>query len=119
MYLYKGSLKSVQELSELSGVKCHTIRDRLRRGYSVEQAVKVELVDESIDEFNVASWWKDWIGMSTTYLYKIYWNWGIENGYTPVSQIAFTRQLMKMYPNLKTVPTRTKEDKCMRIIRER
>lgn len=119
-YLYKGSLHSVQDLERLSGIDSATIRDRLRRGYSVEAAVKHELVHESIEQFNQASWYEDWIGMSTTYLYQIYWNWCVSSGgYTPVSQISFTRQLMKMYPNLKTVPNRDRDGKCSRVIRER
>lgn len=119
MYHYNDSWHSVNELSEMSGVKPATIRDRLRRGYSIEQAVKPILVDESVEMFNEASWWEDWIGMSTLYLYKIYWNWCVSQRYTPLSQISFTRQIMSMYPNLKVVPTRKKDNVCSRVIRER
>lgn len=118
-YPLKDALYSIQDLSRMSGIEEHTIRDRLRRGYSVEAAIKHELVHESVEEFNHASWYGDWIGLPTTHLYEIYWKWCMANGFTPLSQISFTRQIMRMYPNLKVVPTRDREGNCMRIIRER
>ena len=119
MYQYNDNWYSIKELAEISGVTEPTIRDRLRRGYTIDQAIKHVLVDESVEMFNEASWWEDWIGMSTTYLHKIYWNWCVSNGYTPLSQIGFIRQLMKMYPNLKVVPNKKTDGSCMRVIRER
>lgn len=110
---------SVNELSEQTGIAPHTIRARLRKGYTVEEALRDMPIQVSVSEFNHSSWWVDWIGMSTTYLYKIYWDWCVSHGYTPVSQTAFIRQILSMYPNLKTVPTRTKDNSCCRIIRER
>lgn len=120
MYQYNNNWYTIKELADMSGVKAATIRDRLRRGYTIDQSVKQVLVDESIEMFNDASWWEDWIGMSTLYLYKIYWDWCVsDNGYTPVSHVAFTGQLMKMYPNLKVVSTRKRDGQCVRVIRER
>ena len=119
MYQYNDSWYTIKELAEMSGVTEPTIRDRLRRGYTIEQAIKHVLVDESVEMFNEASWWEDWIGMSTLYLHKIYWNWCVSNGYTPLSQISLTRQLMKMYPNLKVVPNKKTDGSCVRVIRER
>lgn len=106
------------ELSEISGVKVHTIRDRLRRGFSVEEAVKVTPTQDGVKEFSDASYYQDWIGMPISYLHEIYWKWCISNGYTPLQVRGFSRQLMSMYPMLKTVPTR-RGDKCCRIIRMR
>ena len=54
---------TTKELEEMSGVKAHTIRDRLRRGYSVEEAIKVTATKDSVKEFCEASWWEDWLGM--------------------------------------------------------
>ena len=115
---YKGEIYTINELSEMSGISGASLRDRLRRGFTVEEAVQIVATDESVKEFCDASWYKDWIGMSTTYLYEIYWRWSVSNGYKPISQCSFTRQLFKLYPNLKTVPTR-KADSSGRIIRER
>lgn len=117
-YEYKGRSCTVKELSELSGVSPPTIRDRLRRGYNVEQAIRVIPTNESVEHFCESSWYEDWIGMSTSYLYKIYWKWCISHEYTPLQAKAFTRQIMALYPNLKTVPTR-KKDGCYRVIREK
>ena len=107
-----------KELEEISGVKAHTIRDRLRRGYSVEEAIKVTATKDSVKEFCEASWWEDWIGMPMSDLYEIYWRWCISNGYTAAQKQGFSRQLMGMYPMLKTGPTR-RGDKHYRIIRLR
>lgn len=110
---------TVNELSELTGIAAPTIRKRLRDGYSVEESVRDIPTHTSVTEFDESSWWEDWVGMSTTYLYKIYWEWCVSYGYTPVSQTAFVRQILKSYPNLKTVPTRNKDGSCCRVIRER
>ena len=115
---YKGVLYTVKELSELSGIAPATIRDRMRRGYSVEEAVKIVSTNESVREFSEASHWKDWIGMSTNDLHKIYWKWCISNGYTPSTIISFSRHLLQMHPYLKVVPIRI-NDKSYRVIRGR
>ena len=119
-YEYNGSWYTPNELSEMSGISAHTIRDRLRRGYSVSEAVKVLPIRESVREFAEASWWKDWVGLSIDALYEIYFHWCISAGYEyiEISKQGFSRQLMSLYPNLKTIPTK-KGDKCERIIRER
>ena len=118
VYEYKGIHYTVNELSEISGIAPATIRDRVRRGYPIEQAISMNPLDESVIMFTESSWYQDWIGMSTTYLYEIYWKWCVSHEYTPINIKGFTRQIMRLYPNLKTVPTR-KKHKCMRIIRER
>jgi hypothetical protein len=119
-YEYNRQWYTPNELSEMSGIKPHTIRDRLRRGYSVAEAVKVLPVRESVKEFAEASWFKDWIGMSINALYEIYFQWCISMGYEyiEISKQGFSRQLLSLYPNLKIIPTNNGE-KCERIIRER
>ena len=119
MYHYQNHWYTIKELSERSGIREDTIRSRLRRGYSLEQALQTTLTDESVVMFNEASWYEDWIGISTTYLHEIYWKWCVSNGYTPITQVKFTKQIMQMYPNLKTVPTKDKYGSSYRIIRER
>lgn len=118
-YEYNNHFYTVKELSEMSGIPPHTIRDRLRRGYSVDEAVKDIPLHDSVVEFAEASWYEDWIGMTTSYLYKIYWEWSVSFGYTPLHHQCFTRQLLSMYPNLKIVPTKYKDGTCHRVIRER
>ena len=115
-YEYEGEMYTINGLSELSGVQPATLRDRLRRGYSIEQAVKSAPTNDSVVEFSAASYYMDWIGMPISYLYEIYWKWCIDNGYQPLKIQGFSRQLMGLYPNLKTVPTK-KKDRCFRIIR--
>jgi hypothetical protein len=117
-YELNGSWYTPNELSEMSGIAAHTIRDRLRRGYSVEEAIKVLPVQECVKAFNEASWYKDWIGISINDLYEIFWSWCISNGYEPLQKQGFSRQLFSMYPNLKTVPTKIGEQ-SHRIIRMR
>lgn len=117
-YEYRGRLVTVKDLSEMSGIEAATLRDRLRRGYSVEQAVKQSAVNDGVQGFCDSSWYKDWLGMTTEYLHKIYWKWCIDHGYTPLQKQGFMRHILKVYPNLKTVPTR-KGDMCYRVIREK
>lgn len=117
-YPYKNAWYSINELSELSGIKSATVRDRLRRGYPVEEAIKLMPVQESVKEFSEASWWNDWVGMSTSELHEIYWMWCTQNGYTPLSHQGFTRHILSLYPQLKTVPTR-RGDGAVRILRVR
>lgn len=115
---YRDSTYTINELSEISGIPVHTLRERLRRGYTPEEAVRPIPISDSVKEFCESSYWYDWIGMSTAYLHEIYWRWCIQHGYHPIHIKGFTRQLMKMYPNLKTVPTKTDSGSC-RVIRER
>lgn len=119
MYYYQNHWYSMKDLSKLSGISENTIRCRLRRGYTLEQSLQDRLVDESVVMFNDASWYEDWIGMSTLSLYEIYWEWCVSNGYTPITQVCFTRQIMQMYPNLKTVPTKSKDGCSYRMIRRK
>ena len=117
-YEYRGHFRTIKELSELSGIAPPTLRDRLRRGYSVAEAVKIVPTNDSVAEFIQASYWKDWIGMSTAYLYEIYWKWCVSNQYTPTTKQGFSRHLFKLHPNLKTVSAK-KDSGCYRVIRER
>lgn len=113
-----GSWYTPNELSEMSGIPAHTIRDRLRRGYSVEEAIKAVATNDSVKEFCEASYYGDWLGMPINDLFAIYWRWCVSHGYTPLQVQGFSRQIMSKYPMLKTVPTRC-GDKCYRVIRLR
>lgn len=115
---YKDQWYTVNELSEMSGIAPATIRDRLRRGYPVEQAIKPVAANESVERFSEASWYGDWIGMQINDLHKIYWKWCISNGYTALQKQPFSRQLMSLYPMLKTVPNKVDGKSC-RIIRSK
>lgn len=102
----------------MSGIAPATIRDRLRRGFPLEEAINVMPVQNCVKEFCEASWWNDWVGMSTVELYQIFWKWCVANEFTPMSQQGFTRQILSIYPQLKTVPTR-RGDGAVRILRLR
>lgn len=117
-YTYRDQLLTIKELSEMSGVQAHTLRDRLRRGFTVEQAVKPLPIHESVEQFCEHSWYPDWIGTSIDSLYGIYWKWCSANGYTATSKQGFSRQINTIYPQLKTVPT-ANANGSQRIIREK
>lgn len=117
-YIYRNQMLTVKELSEMSGIAPHTLRDRLRRGYSVEQAVRPSPIHDSVEEFVESSHYEDWVGMSIDKLFTIYWQWCTKNNYRPISKVGFSRQLKTMYPQLKTIPI-AKGDGCKRIIRMR
>lgn len=117
-YEYKGEWYTPNQLAEMSGVLPHTIRDRLRRGYPVEEAIKMTVTHESVKEFCEASYYHDWLGMSISDLHTIYWKWCVSSGYTPLQKQGFSRQLMGMYPMLKIVPT-NRDGTYHRVIRMR
>lgn len=116
---YKDGVYTIHELSEISGIPTATLRDRLRRGYTIEEAMTPNPIVESVKRFSDESWYEDWIGISTSELYTIYWKWCIRNGYTPLQDKRFTRHIMKLYPTLKVVPMRDKNEKYHRVIRLR
>ena len=118
VYEYKGQSYTVNQLSEISGIAPHTLRDRFRRGYTVEEAIKQQPINDSVKLFCEASWYQDWIGMSTSYLHEIYWKWCVSHQYTPLTKQGFSRHLISMHPMLKTIPTK-RGIKCNRIIRLR
>lgn len=105
-YEYNGMHLTINEISEMVGVPQHTLRDRLRRGYSIEQATTLTPLTDSIQDFVAHSMWTDWIGMSMNDLYKIYWKWSVSHGYQVMSKQGFARQLFTIYPNLYSVPMR-------------
>ena len=117
-YIYRDRMLTINELSELSGILPHTLRDRLRRGFTIEQAIKPSPIQDSVEQFCDASHYADWIGMSINELYEIYWKWCIQHEYSPIAKQGFSRHLMDKYPMLKTVPTK-RGDNCYRIIRIR
>ena len=113
-YEYRGMHLTINELADMFGVPQHTLRDRLRRGYSVEQATALTPLTDSIQDFVAHSMWTDWIGMPMSDLYKIYWKWCVSHKYPVMSKQGFSRQLFNIYPNLYCVPM-----KGVRYIRER
>lgn len=118
IYQYKGEMRTVKELASMAGISEASFRDRIRRGFSVEEAVKENPTHASILHFIRASWWEDWVDMSVDYLYQIYWLWCIQKGYTPETKQGFSRQLFTHFPWLKIVPIK-KGEKCLRMIRKR
>lgn len=118
IYEYKGIPHTVKQLSEISGIAPATIRDRIRRGYSVEQAIRITATNDGVEQFCSASSWEDWVGMSIEDVHQIYWRWSLSHGYTPISKQGFSRHLFSLNPWLKTVPTKV-GNKCFRIVRKR
>ena len=109
-YLYKGKLYNARELSELCGIKYTTLIERLNRGYTVEEAVRFEVkIPNSVLEFDNASDYRDWEGMIMSELYHVYWNWCRKHGYTPESNVHFSRNIKRLHSNIRIVPTRVKQ----------
>lgn len=118
MYVeYKGTPHTIKQLSELSGIAPATIRDRLRRGYPVEQAIRMVAANESVNHFAEASLWCDWVDMPMSDLHEIYFKWCVSHGEQPLGVQGFSRHLMAMHPWLKTVPIKRGNKSC-RIIRK-
>lgn len=115
--VYKNNVHTINELSDMSGIPTATLRDRLRRGYTIEEAMSPHPIFNSVKQFCDESWYEDWIDTSTTQLYNVYWEWCIRNEYTPIHCKGFTRQVMKLYPNLKVIPMKDRDGKYHRMIR--
>lgn len=109
-YVYKGKYYNVRELSELSGVKYSTLCERLKNGYSVEEAIALDTrIPDSILEFDSASDYKDWDGMINEELYGDYRQWCSNNDFFPESHIHFTKCIKRIHPNIRVVPSRLKK----------
>lgn len=102
-YEYKGVMYTINELSELSGIKPATIRQRLRSGYDLTNALKEKPIHTSVELFSEASWWMDWEGQSIDKLYQIYCNWCDKNFYNIVPKQTFGKEIQLLYP-IYTVP---------------
>ena len=117
-YNYKGEPHTAKQLSELSGIPAATIRDRIRRGFSVEQAMTMCPSNDGVQEFCEASLWEDWLNHSISDVHSIYYRWCLSNGYTPLGIQGFSRHLMSINPWLKTTPVKRGNKSC-RVIRKR
>ena len=116
-YWYKDERYSIQELSDISGVDVRLLRNRLAKGYSVEQSLQDNPIHDSILAFDSASYWEEWIGLSSKQLYEQYWKWCVNHDVKPVSHRLLMTQLLPKY-NLHIVPM-TVGDKCNRYIRQK
>ena len=87
----------------MSGLSVSLIRKRLLKGYSVEQSLRDNPIHDSVAAFDEASYWGDWIGLSSKQLYQRYWKWCVSNDWKPVSHRTLVTQLLPKY-NLHTVP---------------
>lgn len=104
---YNGQTFTLRELSEFTGIKYTTLSERLKRGYTLEEAIADGCkVPESITEFVNASYPKDWHGLENSELYQIYSKWCSNNGYQKEAMIHFMRMLKRVVPNLRIVQTR-------------
>lgn len=109
--LYDSRLFNLRELSEFCGVNYTTLCNRLRRGYSIEEAVAYDQrVPASVSRFLYESHPPDWDGMTNEAVYKIYFNWCIKNNYPIESKIHFIRTLKQCLPNMRVVTTRIKNN---------
>lgn len=107
--LYKDQIYNARELADLTGVKYTTLIERLKRGYTVEEAVEYNArIPESIMEFDAASDLQDWDGITTDDLYSIYWKWCNNNHLPKESKVHFVRSIKKLHPEIRVAPARVK-----------
>lgn len=120
-YQYKGETYNIRELSDLSGVNYTTICERLKRGYTVEEALSDGYkIPESVEEFFHASHPPDWDRMTTDHLFDIYATWCRRHDYEVESKVHFVRSIKRCVPLLKVIPSRVRTSdgvKYCRIIR--
>lgn len=110
-YQYDGKIYSGRELAELSGKNYSTLMARFERGYTVEEAIcDDKRVDGSVLDFANNSCIQDWDKLTSERLHKIYWNWCEKNDYHPTSIINLMKTLKRIFPNLKIVSTKVKNE---------
>ena len=102
-YEYKGVEYTINELSEMSGIQPATLRQRLRSGYDLTNALKEKPIHTSVELFSEASWWMDWDGKTIEELYRIYSNWCDKHCYRTVPKQTFGKELQLLFP-IYTVP---------------
>lgn len=106
-FLYNDQVFTGKQLAEFTGVSYTTLMERIKRGYTVEEAVEsAQKIPESIQAFTEASDYHDWAGLVNSELYKIYRDWCARNDQEPESSVHFTRCIKRIYPNIRIVPTR-------------
>jgi hypothetical protein len=104
LYEYKGVQYTINELSEISGIKPATIRQRLRSGYDLTNALKERPIHTSVELFSEASWWMDWEGKTIEELHRIYCKWCEKFVYVPVAKQTFGKEIQLLFP-IYTVPS--------------
>lgn len=110
-FLYKDELYSGKELAAKCGIKYTTFMERIKRGYTVEEAVQTDYkIPDSIKAFDDASNYFDWNGMTNAELYDIYRKWCMkeDHKYPVESDVHFGRSIRLLHPNIRIVPTRLK-----------
>ena len=108
-YLYKDNVYNIKELSEMSGIKYTTLAERLKRGYTVEEAVSANTkIPESVIQFDHHSDYTDWDGLTSDKLYENYMMWCLKYTMPIESKVHFTRCVKRLHPNIRFVPTRLK-----------
>lgn len=117
-YDYRGGKHTIEELSAMSGYSTKQLRNRLYRGFSIEQAMREVPMHDSVVAFDEASYWGDWIGMAIEDLYQIYWKWCVNNDWHPVTKRQLSSELLPRY-GLQTVSMATPDGKSQRYVRER
>lgn len=117
IYNYKGVEYTIKELSEMSGIQPHTLRQRLRNGYDLVNALKQKPIHTSVEVFCEDSWYRDWESLTIDEVYQIYCNWCDKNDYNITPKQTFGKEIQMLYP-IYTVPTFNKGS-YMRVIRLR
>ena len=116
-YEYKGVLYTVNELSDISGIQPATIRQRLRSGYDLTNALKFRPVHTSVEIFTEASHWRDWEGQTINDIYQVYCDWCNKHLYRLVPKQTFGKEIKMLFP-IYTVPAFRNGEYC-RVIRFR
>lgn len=120
LYEYKGEARTAKGLCDDFGVPYQTFKTRIKKGYSVEQALGLKSrVDESISAFVSDSDIKSWDGLTMMQLFDKYSKWCIKKGYSSVTKSKFTHSIRELVPNLETKVKRIKSydgDHSVRVV---
>lgn len=120
LYEYKGEARTAKGLCDEFGISYQTFKTRIKKGYSVEQALGLKsCIDDSIFAFVSGSDPKSWNGLTMIQLFDKYSKWCIKKGYTAVTKSKFTHSIRSLVPTLETKVKRIKSydgDHSVRVI---
>lgn len=120
LFEYNGQARTAKGLCDEFGVPYQTFKTRIKKGYTVEQALGLKSrVDDSMISFVSDSDVKSWDGLTMMQLFDKYSKWCIKKGYTAVSKSKFTHNIRSLVPTLETKVKRIKSydgDHSVRVI---
>lgn len=108
-YEWQGKSCTVKEIAAETGVGYKLLLQRLGNGYSLDQAVTANPMQDSILHWLGGKSPHDFVDESTEDVYAEYWQWCVKHDFHPVGKSHLMKAIRKAYPDdLKIIPYKGK-----------